>query len=360
MKKILFVLVFSLSLIAGCEEKPSLAPEKPVVKIGIVYPMTGNIAKYGQAAQIAADIFFEEFNKYDHKFIYRLIWENNQGKPALSNSVTQKLIQVDKVNALVSVFSHLSAPIAVLAERYKIPHLSASNDPSIRSRDFNFSFVSDDTDGARLLQRMLLQNKAKSVVMISLNAAGMLEYNNKVRHELEAYKNIRILDEVFINPGERDFRILIQKINRLKPDYIVMHAVSPELDIFMRQMKEQGISIPVTGMHVFLFMHDRKLVEGAWHVGNMLPSPAFLEAYITKAGTDNTEVSENMFGMLAILTHAYETAGTADPVIITDIISGIKDFQTPVGKLTADPTRLLAIPMIPLKVKGGKIVPLED
>ena len=53
MKKLLCILCMALSLVA-CDREKS---DKPVVKIGVLYPLTGDGAFLGESAKIAAKMF---------------------------------------------------------------------------------------------------------------------------------------------------------------------------------------------------------------------------------------------------------------------------------------------------------------
>ena len=98
----LFVALAMSALLAG-----SAAFAAEPIKIGFPIPLTGEIPKVGEGSRFAAEMLKDEINaagglevggvKYPLEFIY----EDNESKPESAVNVTMKLIERDKVLALV-------------------------------------------------------------------------------------------------------------------------------------------------------------------------------------------------------------------------------------------------------------------
>ena len=63
MKKLFAILCMALSLVA-CDNKQS---DKPVVKIGMLYPLSGNAAVFGDTAKMVAKMFFDDYKNTKYK-----------------------------------------------------------------------------------------------------------------------------------------------------------------------------------------------------------------------------------------------------------------------------------------------------
>lgn len=103
MKKSLIGLLFIFVVLGGYwvmlnnpPEKELIEPSKPVVKIGVIYPMSGDGANFGAAAQVTKEIFMEDLQIANPKYNYQFVWEDNQLKLPQTASAAQKLISLDK------------------------------------------------------------------------------------------------------------------------------------------------------------------------------------------------------------------------------------------------------------------------
>ena len=111
MKKLIIIAVITLTAIicsvliytSNQPETTTPKPDKPVVKIGIIYPLSGSGAMYGDIAKVVIKQFFEEFNKKERKYDYQIIFQDNQMNLATSAVLAHRLLNMDKVDVLVTL-----------------------------------------------------------------------------------------------------------------------------------------------------------------------------------------------------------------------------------------------------------------
>lgn len=79
-----FVVLLSVFLLlAACnKESKSQKDTRSVVKIGVLYPMSGDGAFFGDSAPKATGLFFKEFDAKNAKYRYDIVWEDSQSSPA--------------------------------------------------------------------------------------------------------------------------------------------------------------------------------------------------------------------------------------------------------------------------------------
>src|SRR4051812_19123702 len=111
------LLAFSLGLTL-------LAHAADTIKVGEYGSLTGKEATFGQSAHKGFVMAFEEINR-DGGVLGKqleLISEDNQTKPGESGTIARKLINRDKVVALLGeVSSGRSLEVAPIAQQAKIP-----------------------------------------------------------------------------------------------------------------------------------------------------------------------------------------------------------------------------------------------
>ena len=362
MKKLILSLCVVLAL-AACDNKKESeqANSKPIIKIGAMYPMSGDGAAFGQAAKNASDMFFEEFNKKPHKFDYQVIFEDNQYVLSKQATLTQKLINADKVDVLISVMSNFGAVTSPTAEQNKVIHFSVATDPAVSKGFYNLITSSNPEGEADVMYRQLLKQGVKKVDVVIVNATGpqsMLDYFQK---RIEQDKQIEIGQTFHVNADEKDFRIMLYKIKENNPDYILAQLAMPTIDVFMKQYRESGINIPVTGIESFTYLQNRELAEGMWYVDAAPATDDFVARYQAKTGSATTDYAEYMDFILQMITFGYEGAGTTDKEQVINYIQNNSAGQiTAVGKITTEPDGILNGQPVVTKFINGEFVKVEE
>ena len=361
MKKWILSLCMILALGACKDEKKEQANAKPVIKIGAMYPMSGDGAAFGQAAKNASDMYFEEFNKKPHKFDYQIIFEDNQYVLAKQATLTQKLINADRADVLISVMSNFGAVTSPTTEQNKVIHFSVATDPTVANGYYNLIASSNPNGESDLFYEQLLKNGAKTIDIIAMNASGsqtMLDYLLKKIQQEDTLKIGKIYN---VNPDEKDFRLMLAQIKENHPDYIVSFLFTPTIDVFMKQYKDSGINIPVTGIETFSYLQNRKLAEGVWYVDAASATDVFVKKYQAKTGTTTTNYAEYMDFILQMITFGYEGAGTTDKEKVIDYIqNNANGMVTAVGKISVSPDGILNGQPVVKKIINGEPIVIED
>ena len=361
MKKWLLSLCMVLALVACKEEKKTETNAKPVIKIGAMYPMSGDGAAFGQAAKNASDMYFEEFNKKPHKFDYQVIFEDNQFNLAKQMPITQKLINADKADVLITVMSNFGAAVTPTAEQNKVIHFSVATDPAVSKGFYNLITSSNPSGEANLLYNQLIKNNARKVDVIVVNATGQESMLDYFKQAVANGKELEIAKIHYVNPDEKDFRLMLYKIKENNPDYIVAFMAMPTIDVFMRQYQESNINIPVTGIESFTYLQNRELAEGMWYIDAAPATDDFVARYQAKTGTATTNYAEYMDFILQMITLGYEGAGTTDKEKVIDYIQNNSEGQiTAVGKITTEPDGILNGQPIVKKIINGEPVKVEE
>lgn len=363
MKKWLLSLCIVLALIACKEEQKDTASveAKPVVKIGVMYPLSGDGAAFGSAAQKASEMFFEEFNKKPHKFDYKVIFEDNQFNLAKQMPITQKLINADKADVLITVMSNFGAAVAPTAEQNKVIHFSVATDPAVAKGNYNLITSSNPTGEANLLYEQLIKSNVQKVDVIVVNATGQESMLDYFQQAVANGKKLEIDKIHYVNPDEKDFHLMLYKIKENNPDYIVVFMAMPTIDVFMKQYRESGINIPVTGIESFTYLQNRELAEGLWYVDAAPATDDFVARYQAKTGSSTTDYAEYMDFILQMITFGYEGAGTTDKEQVISYIQNNSAGQiTAVGKITTEPDGILNGQPIVKKIINGEPVRIEE
>lgn len=369
--KFTLVVLFSIILMGGCGEQPR--PEK-IVKIGAVLPLTGDAAKYGQAAKKGIDLALEEINAKGgiRGTKLRIIYEDSQGLPKEAVSALQKLISINKVLAVIGdLLSSNTLAMAPLANREKVVLLSpTSSAPEITlAGDYIFRNCASDTfEGTIMAEYAYDQLGLHRVAIIYINNAygvGILEVFKKT---FLAKGGKVVLEEAF-QQSATDFRTQLAKIKAAKPQavYIVGYR---ELGLLLKQAFELGIKTQFLSTVMFEDPEILKIAgnaaEGVIYSARSYdpklrtkPIERFVSAFRQKYHETPDIFAGLSYDAMRILGLAMERGGFSSNQI-KDALYQIKDYPGVAGKTTFDQNGDVIQPATVKTVKRGNFVYLQE
>jgi branched-chain amino acid transport system substrate-binding protein len=157
----------SLAFVALLAVAPATHAQAPKeIVIGVIYPMTGNLAQLGIDSVTAIRMAADQYNGKSELNLpsmkkgtdglpglggakIRLVVVDHQGKPAVGQSEAERMITQDKVTAIMgAVFSSVTATASQVAERYGVPFMNGeSSSPTLTERGFKWFFRTSPHDG---------------------------------------------------------------------------------------------------------------------------------------------------------------------------------------------------------------------
>ena len=127
---VLLIVVFLVGIGIGYYLPRPAPPVVKPIKVGVIYPLSGAMAKPGRDARTCITMVVEEANlKGGIKSMggarIDLIWADHRGDPKVAASEAERLIIEEKVCMLVGAYSSsATATASEIAEKYGIPYLN--------------------------------------------------------------------------------------------------------------------------------------------------------------------------------------------------------------------------------------------
>ena len=319
MKKVLLGLVLALGL-AACGEKAE-APkenEKPVVKIGASFPLTGNMSAIGNAAHMALQASIDDVNKnQNNKYHYELIVENDQMDPKQINSIAHKFIHNDKVNVIISYFSVAGRIVAPLAAQNKIINFNFGFGDDVLQSRYNFqNFLTVDAENTAVLE-FLVQKNVKNVDLIYQNIGAADEFLEPLKNKLDE-NNITYSVHRF-NKGERDFNILVSKIKESQSNAVFIYAFEPEADILTSAIRQQNVSKIIAYNDGLPMTNNYQLYEGYYNIGSLLTPQQYEQEW--KLEGKNSAYAIYLYDTGKIIAEAFENTKSENKIPTADEVS---------------------------------------
>src|ERR1700743_512014 len=201
--------------------QPALAD----VKIGILMPLSGKGASYGQHQETAMKMALEELEKrggIKGEKVQVVVYDT-RGENAEAINLTRKLISNDKVLAIIGPFFSAECEVAFpIAAQNKTPIITASSaKPGIAAKNRPWAFrnaLSSDQMNGYLLDVWLKRNPVKSVVILTdvKDAFTKIDGNAVFPAELKK-RNVNVLDNISYQTGDIDFSAQVTQAKELNP-----------------------------------------------------------------------------------------------------------------------------------------------
>jgi branched-chain amino acid transport system substrate-binding protein len=365
---VLLVLVFVFA-ITGCGDAD-------VLKIGVSAPLTGDIAALGESTKNAALMAEEEINAAggitigDKAMKVKFIIEDDENKPESTATVFQKLINQDKVLAIIgSQSSKCSNAGAPIAENAKIPQISPwSTNPNVtkdRSYIFRACFI-DPFQGKVVAQFAKDRLKAKTAAVLYDIASDYNKGIAEVFRDEFTKAGGKIVNFETYNTKDTDFSAQLTKIKGSKPDVLFLPNYFNEVPLQVQQARKLGILAPVIGSDSWdnpeLIKLGGQLMDGTFFTNHYSPdvdrptAKDFIANYQKKFNTVPDAAGALTYDAAQILFTAIKKAAKTDPQAIRDAIATTQGFTGVTGDITyqgsGDPVKGAVI----IRVENGKFV----
>lgn len=360
MKKLILGLCMALALTACKDEKKTEQAEaKPVVKIGVSLPLTGDIAYMGQALKGAVSVAEKQLKENNSlKNRYEFIVEDNAYNTKNVISINNKFVYSDKVNAIVDFASNPGLVTSQFAQKNKVIHINTgSSDRNVANGEYNFSHTTLPDMEAKVLVRDILKNY-KNVALVVLNEASGIAAAAEMIKEMDAH-NIKYTQYI-VNDGERDMRGLIDKMEQNDPDIYVVTLYSPNFDVLYKQMKEKGINKPVTSTNFMDLVNNLSMLpDGTEWVTYPSPEPVIREKILAanKGITTSELCVGNIYDAVMMVVEAFENGRDNEGAL--KYLNSLKSFTGVYGEVAIN-DGILNVPAIRKTLKNGKPVEVKE
>lgn len=262
---VLSTIVFALTGCNACNQKKS--PQKEVVKIGVMLPLTGEGASWGNNAKNAIELAVDEINKKETKYKYDFIYEDSHTDSKVAVTTFNKLVDVDKVKyCIVDMISSNVLAIAPIANEKKVIILSpgASNPKITDAGDYVFrNWPSDALQGevdAHVASDTL---KWKNIAILKINN----DYGNGLADVFikNLNPNSKIVANESYEKGSSNFKTQLLKIKNANPDGVYILSYPEELPMIFKQAKESNLNKTFLGTETF---ESQQLIDAVGDLAN--------------------------------------------------------------------------------------------
>jgi branched-chain amino acid transport system substrate-binding protein len=330
------------------------ASAQNTVKIGAIYPLSGNAASTGVHTKAAFDVAVEIINNGNPALgnlpltknaglkglggaKVEVIYADNQGSPAVGQNQALRLITEEKVVALSGSYqSGVTLTTSAIAEKYGIPFLNGESvAANLTERGFKWFFRTTPVAGdfARIYLDFLKDmktsgQKVDNIALVHENT----EYGTSVANVITSTfkeNGLGIAQDIAYSANTTDVQSQVLQLKDKKPDVVIMISYTSDAILYAKTFQaldykppmliadNAGFSDPSTLKAV------GKQIQGIFNRSSFAigpaGSPTYLinELYKKKSGGDDMDdtVARQMQGFF-VLIDAIDRAGSTEPAKI--------------------------------------------
>lgn len=376
MKRTLLVvlLITTLFTIFACERRgggTNGGGSGPIL-VGYYGDLSGRTSSFGQSTKNGVEMAADEINKAGgiNGRQVQIITEDDQGEPNKAATVVTKLINQDKVQALLGeVASSNSLAAAPKAQEAKVPMISpSSTNPAVTQvGDYIFRVCFIDPFQGEVMAKFAANNlKAKRAsILYDFNSdysRGLYQFFKRSFNQLGG----EIVSEQSYTQGDRDFSGQLTAIRSANPDVIYVPGYYGEVGVIANQTKQLGIKAPLLGGDGWDAPQLWQL-GGASLNGNYIsnhysvddPSPAiqkFVADYNSRFNALPDALAALGYDSMKVLADAISRAGGTESEKLRDAIAQTQNYPGVTGAITINQERNAVKPAVVLKLQDLKFV----
>ncbi len=364
----IWIIVVVLILVVLVYQNTGMSENKGNIKIGLIAPLTGDVATIGQGTKSAAELAISEINSAGgvNGRMLTLISEDGKCDGKESVSAVTKLVNIDKVDAIVGgTCSSESVAAAPIAEKAKVVMISpVSSSPALTTAgDYIFrDYPSDSFQGSKAADFAVNTLKAKNIAVLSCLSDWCQGIQQVFKDKTTSLGANIVADEKYDDKATKDLKTQLTKIKATNPDLVYFLGYTDGTVIGLKQAKEVGLNAKILGGDAW---GDPKVVAGAGYAaeGTMylipasVPNVTFDSAFEKATGSNEVTIgARESYDAVKILAQVMKDVGT-NGTKIKDALYKVQGYQGVSGNISFDKNGDISSTNYDIKiVKDGKPV----
>ncbi len=364
----------SLSIVAAVALMGGIAVAKDV-KIGVVLPLTGPIAAFGQTSKNGLDIAYAQNHKLKNGDNVKLIVLDDRGDKVEAATAVKRLLDKNGVSVILGeVASSNSMAMAPVAEKAKTPMIThASTNPRVtKGKKYVTRACFIDPFQGAVMAKYALDNGKKTAVVVTDAKQDYSVGLSKAFKKAYTAGGGKVLKTVLINSGDKDFNAQVATIKAAHPDIIAFTGYYPEAALMVKQARAMGVKAPFIGADGVGFPElvkiGGKAAEGFMYTDHFneaaAKSPqakAYVDAFHAKyhkAADSMGALAADAYGMIlnAMNQCIDEGKGDTDKECINDKLRHTKNYQGITGVININENGDAVKSAVVNEVQNGKFV----
>ncbi len=220
--------------------------DKPIL-IGMTSDASGQFANSGASDRRGMMMAIDEFNKkggvLGRKIKFMHI--DTESNPATGSRVTERMITRNEVTFLIGALSSgVANAISQVAQKYGVVYMNSNSSSPTESgkncRRVKFVWDGNGTNFAKAAVKNAIENVGNKWLLLTNDYVWGHNTSNSTRKLVNAFGG-KIIDELFVPQGTRDFTSYFLKIQQMKPDVVAAAVAGDDSKVMRQQVAQMGM-----------------------------------------------------------------------------------------------------------------------
>ena len=244
----------------------SAQAQQKTIKIGAVYPLTGNLASTGLDCRRGVELAVDIVNgKHDLNLPLakseglpnlggakiEIVWADTKGEPRNGQSEAERLVTQEKVVGMIGAYqSAVTKTASQATERMKIPYVcSDSSSPTLTERDFKYFFRVSPHDGSFAKDQFSFLEDLKKQKKQEVKTVALLYENtefgaNVGKEELKNAQELgyKVVADLSYAANATDVTSEVGRLIKANPDVLMHASYITDAILFTKSFKEMGFN----------------------------------------------------------------------------------------------------------------------
>ena len=368
-------IIIIVALAFSCSRRPESGPQqdRSPIKIGYFGDQTGPTYNFGQSALngvLMAAAKTNQLGGINGRQI-DVVFQDDRGSPEEAARLTAKLIDQDKVVAIIAGgTSGNSRAAAPKAQSSHIPLISpSSTDPAVtQTGDYIFRACFVDSFQGEVMASFAVNTlKAKrAAILFDLNSPygrGLTDFFEVSFSKLGG----EIVNKQSYIQGDLEFKGQLSSIKAAEPDVIYIPGYYGEVALIAKQARALGLEQPLLGGDGWdapeLWQLGGDALNGSYistHYSVDDPSPeiqSFVQEYKQRYANLVPDAHAALaYDAATLLFDAIRRAGPTDSARLRDTLAQTKNFPGVTGIISMDQDRNAVKPAVVLKLQDASFI----
>ena len=362
-KTLIWLIVIVIVLIGGYYlffNKQPVSGEE--IKIGVPFVLSGDGAAWGENAQKGVNLAVEEINKKGGVNGRKIdvIYENTEGEAKKAVSAYQKLVSVDKVEAILGpLLQTETASVAPLIAKDNIPVIAPSyaaiqNRPNPRNP--LLIWMDPTIEAGRMAEYVFKQGIRKMGVIGTLDS-----WENEVSEAFaEKFKSLggEVVVKEIVQPDTSDVKLNITRIVNEKPEAIFLGTYFQFIQS-LKMVGDLGYKGKLYSIEVdsYLANETKSISSGLRFIAPDFYTSDFMkkfeEKYGQKPGIPAGQAYDAMNILISLLAQAKNKEG------MLDLMAKLENYKGVSGNIVLTEDHKTLFPTAVFEIQDGQFVKVE-
>lgn len=335
------------------------------VTIGGLFHLTGFASFAGESSRDGFIMALE-----DSGVPVKTVIEDAGSSLKQSVSGATKLTEIDKAVAVIGPeWTEFGEVVAPIATRAQVPFISpwvVAEAPFVKPPYYWSGFPSDRAEHVALAEHFSTHGLEK-IALVSSNNFWSKTNIKMFKEEISKKQNLQIISEVEVSQDTKDFRTVVAKIKKEKPD-IIFSAIADDAGhgAFVSQVRQMGMTVPVASHSARAnspvmkdryasVLHDQMFAEIAPSERKEEFAKKYEARFGKKVGAPSAEVA---YDMMTVLLRAVKSGARTSEDIIS-YLHEMAPYEGYSGQIAFDEQGRLPIRKAVVKMYNASGVAVE-